>query len=119
MWLLKNIPTLAVENSFEAIKISEKIHRLILHFGFTQTLDVPKTLKDINKMGILPFELDMNTVLYLVETIEIILTPKKQDRLFFWQKSIFKMLMRNSIVDYKFFRLPYTRTVSIGSSCKI
>ena len=117
--VVEKYPYISCRDSFEVIKISEKIYRLILHFGFTQTLDVPNTLKNINNRGVLPFKLDMQTVLYLVETIEIILTPKKQNRLYFWQKSIFKMLMRNSIVDYKFFRLPYTRTVSIGSSCKI
>ena len=76
--VVEKYPYISCRNSFEVIKISEKIYRLILHFGFTQTLDVPNTLKNIKKRGVLPFKLDMHTVLYLVETIEIILTPKKR-----------------------------------------
>lgn len=117
--IVEKYPFIAKSKSFEKVSISDNISRLILHFGFTQTIDVPKTLKEIDKIGGLPFPLDINHILYLVETIEIILTRKKHSRLFFWQKRMFKTLLRNSTVDYKFFRLPYTRTISIGTSCKL
>jgi KUP system potassium uptake protein len=112
-------PYVMPENRFELIKLSDRIYRLILHFGFMQTIDVPQTLKIGEKMNCLPFQLEMNQILYLVETIEINVTRKRYPGIFFWQKKMFRWLFRNSAVDYKFFRLPYNRTISLGTCCKI
>lgn len=112
-------PVVPIEQCFEVIKISERVCRLILHFGFTQTTDVHNTLRWGVENGQLPFELDMDHVLYLVEAISINVTNKKHTGLYYWQKRIFKILFRNSAVDFKFFRLPYARTITLGTSCKI
>ncbi len=117
--IMTEYPHVASRDRFEIEKISEHIYRLRLYFGFMQTIDVPKALKHACKMDYLPFRLDVDHILYLVETIEINITHKKRHGMRMWQKKIFKALMRSSAVDFKFFRLPHTRTISLGTSCNI
>jgi KUP system potassium uptake protein len=117
--VVENYPHISPIHCFEVIKISKRIYRLILHFGFMQIIDLPKILKYGNDNKYLPFSVDMEQIPYLVETIEINLTRKQHPGLFFWQKKIFKILLRNSAVDFKFFHLPHSRTISIGTTCNI
>lgn len=117
--VVEKYPTIPREECFEVIEITKNIHRLVLHVGFMQSLNVPKILEIGQKTNHLPCPLDLDKIIYFVETIELNVTRKKHPGLSFWQKKIFKILLRNSTVDLKFFRLPHTRTISLGTSCNI
>lgn len=117
--VIEKYPHILQSDRFEVTEISERVYRLILHFGFMQIIDLPKILKYGNENNHLPFRLNIENVPYLVETIEINLTLKQHPGLFLWQKKIFKILLRNSAVDFKFFHLPHNRTISIGTTCNI
>jgi KUP system potassium uptake protein len=112
-------PYITEKKSYKVSEVSQHIYRLTLRFGFMQTIDVPQALRNINKMGALPFVLDLNNVLYLIETIEINVTGRRHRHFTLMQKKIFKRLLRGSAVDFKFFHLPHTRTISLGTSCDL
>ncbi len=116
---IENYPYLDKQHRFELSEIIEGVHQLTLHYGFMQSLDIPRTLAYGIKMKIFPFLLDINKATFLVEVVNIIMTKKKYPRLFYWQKKLFGFLLRNSSRDVEFFRLPYNRTIAIGAYCEI
>lgn len=112
-------PRVSLQQSFKIVKISKRIYRLILNYGFIQEVDIPKSLKKLMDRDLLPVKLKLDEILYFIETVDVNITTKKQPTLWYWQKNIFKLLLRNSTLDFKFYHLPHTRTISIGISCDI
>lgn len=116
---IAKVPYVPAHRCFEIKKVSANISRLNLNFGFMQTLNVPRALSTGNKKNLLPFVIDLTKVLYLVEMVDVDITGKKQQNLFYWQKKVFKILLRSSAVDIKFFHLPFNRTISLGARYNI
>lgn len=104
---------------FELKKMMEGIYRLNLHYGFMQPINVPRTLAMGVDMKIFPFSLNVKQATFLVEIVNITMTKRKYPRLFYWQKKLFAFLLRNSALDIEFFKLPYNRTIAIGTYCEI
>ena len=113
---IEKTPKILRKNCFEVTQIAEHVYHLVLRFGFMQIIDIPNTLKEGVRKQYLPFQLDMEKLLYFVEIIEINISNKKHHYFFMWQKKIFKILLRNSLLDFKFYRLPPNRTISLGTS---
>lgn len=117
--VIKNYPFVLGKKCFELKELTPGVYNLKLHYGFMQSTDIPRSLASAEKMNVFPFTLDVDNATFLVETINISITKKRFARLFYWQKKLFSLLLRNSELDIKFFRLPYSRTITIGSYCEI
>lgn len=116
---IEDYPYITDKNRYELKKIDDNIYQLILHYGFMQSIDVPRSLIQAEKINLFPFPLDINQATYFVEDINVTITKKKYPFLFYWQKKLFGFLLRNSALDVVFYRLPLNRTIAIGSCCEI
>lgn len=116
---IESYPYISQEERYELIKLSKGIHRLFLHYGFMELIDIPKALSIANKNNLFPFMLNVQQATFLVEMPQISVTRRKQTLLFFWQEKLFAFLMRNAVLDIEFLHLPYNRTVAIGTYCEI
>lgn len=116
---IENYPYVTEKNRFELTEVTKGIYNLILHYGFMQTINIPSTLAAGEKIKVFPFTLDVNKATFLVEIINIAMTKQKVPRLYFWQKKLFGFLLRNSSMEIEFFKLPYNRTIAIGTYCEI
>lgn len=117
--VIENYPFISEKNSFELSEVAQGIYRLILHYGFMQYISIPRTLERCAKINIFPFTLDISKATFLVETLDVAITKQRAPRLFNWQKRLFGFLLRNSSLDIEFFRLPYDRTITVGTYCEI
>ncbi len=117
--VIENYPYVAEKKRFEFTQLSGNICRLILHYGFMQMVNLPKTLCHGNQLGIFPFALDIEKTYFLVEMVNVTMTKRKYRRWFTWQKKLFSFLLRNSALDIEFFHLPFNRTIAIGAYCAI
>jgi len=117
--VIENYPYITQEQGFKLTELTTGVHNLVLHYGFMQSINIPQTLILYDKIKAFPFQLNLTTATYLVEIINIAMTKKKYPGLSFWQKSIFAFLLRNSAQDIEFFKLPYSRTIAIGTYCEI
>ena len=117
--VIENYPYISDKKRFELTKLTRDIDNLILHYGFMQITNVPQSLALGQKMKIFPSRFNANKATYLVEIINILMTEKKYPRLFYWQKRLFSLLLRNSSIDIEFYCLPYNRTIAIGTYCEI
>lgn len=116
---IENYPYISEKKRYELEELSEGIYNLRLHYGFMQPINIPQTLTLGEKMKVFPFSLEVNKSIYLIETINIAMTDKKPHRLFYWQKKLFAFLLQNSKFDIEFFKLPYNKTIAIGTYCNI
>lgn len=119
-YTVENRPYIINPNKrFDFCQIDEKIIELNLHYGFMDNISIPRALKHLNEKKVLPFELDVDTATYLVEIPNIMASKEKKSLAFFWQEKLFAFLIRNYSVNLniEFFKLPYNRTIAIGTYC--
>lgn len=118
---VKNKPYVYGDERFEIKVLAKKICELTLHYGFMDTISIPKALEGVNKRQLLPFELKIDAATYLVEIPNIIASKKRKTLMFYWQERLFVFLMRNysANLNIEFYKLPYNRTIAIGSYCII
>ncbi len=117
--VVENCPYVGEKNRYELEKLTDEIYGLKLHYGFMQGVHIPNALAYYAKTKCLPFAIDVNKASFLVERIGLLMTKKKYPHLFFWQKKLFGLLLRNSAFSIDFFHLPHDRTISIGNYCEM
>ena len=117
--VIDKYPYISGKKSVELSKVADGFYTLVLHYGFMQLVDIPHSLSLGSKMKVFPFNLDVNKVTYLIEMINVTMTRQRAPHLYNWQKKLFGFLLRNSEVDVEFFRLPYNRTIAVGTYCEI
>ncbi|STX44103.1 KUP system potassium uptake protein [Legionella donaldsonii] len=121
-YTVENKPHVHYSQRFEVTRLDEKICQLTLHYGFMDNISVPQALTRANeKKGLLPFELNIDAATYLVEVPNVVASREKKTLMFFWQEKLFAFLMRNysANLNIEFYKLPYNRTIAIGSYCII
>lgn len=118
-YVVDNIPYTHYSQRYEVISLARKICKITLHFGFMETISIPKALEKASQKQILPFELNIDHAMYMVEIPNIMASRKQQSVGFFWQEKLFAFLMRNysANLNIEFYKLPYNRTVAIGTYC--
>jgi KUP system potassium uptake protein len=117
--MIENYPFVSLVDRYKLTTLGKGIHRLILHYGFTQLINIPDALEKAEQLKIFPFYLDLDEVNYLVEITHISVTMRKHTLLFHWQEKLFAFLMRNAALDIEFLHLPYNRTIAMGTYCEI
>ncbi len=120
-YAIHNTPYVDEDAQVEIQQIDKMIHQLTLHYGFMDTVSIPKGLEQVNKENALPFEINVDTATYLVEIPHIVASKGKKALLFYWQEKLFAFLMRNysANLNIEFYQLPLNRTIAIGTYCII
>ena len=120
-YVIENIPHVSIRSRFELNVVDKKLHQLTLHYGFMDDIAIPEALRVINDRKLLPFQLNVDTATFLVEIPNIMASKAKRTLRFYWQEKLFAFLMRNYAMNMniEFYKLPYERTIAIGSYCQI
>ncbi|MGQ3892082.1 potassium transporter Kup [Legionella sp. CNM-4043-24] len=120
-YVVENIPHVHLKNRFELQTLDHRICQLTLHYGFMDTIAIPKALGVLNEKQLLPFELQLDRATYLVEIPNIMASKTKKTLTFYWQEKLFVFLMRNysANLNIEFYKLPHNRTIAIGTYCII
>lgn len=120
-YVVENKPHIDPNKRFEINKIDKRVCEMTLHYGFMDNISVPKALARASERGLLPFELKVESATYLVEIPNVIASRRKRTLMFYRQEKLFAFLMRNysANLNIEFYKLPYNRTIAIGSYCII
>ncbi len=104
---------------FEVHPLSKTVCRLVLHYGFMDTISIPSALKRAIAENILPFPLALDTITYVVDVPNIVAPIKRKNFFLKLRQRIFSFLMRNYSANWnmEFYNLPFTRTIILGSYC--
>lgn len=116
-YVIENVPYVKSSDRFEVSCLDENICNLILHYGFKDFISIPLALYNANDRKMLPFSVNVDSAVYLMEVPNIVATRKKKTLWFFWQEKIFSFLSRNysANLNIDFYQLPYNRTIAIGA----
>ncbi len=118
-YIVENIPYIHYSERYEVTALTSQVCKLTLHYGFMETISIPRTIEKACNKSILPFKINMNTATYMVEIPNIMASKAKKSLSFFWQEKLFAFLMRNysANLNIEFYNLPYNRTIAIGTYC--
>ena len=114
---VEDIPYVSSVDRFQVTNLSENICELTLHYGFMDSVSVPQALSIANDLGLLPFPVDIETAMYMLEIPNVVATRELKTLWFFWQEKLFAFLVRSysANLNIEFYQLPYNRTIAIGS----
>jgi KUP system potassium uptake protein len=104
-----DIPEAEPGQRAEVAELAPGIHRVILHYGFMESPNVPRALKELDAYGV---QYDPMQVSYFLgrET----LVPSRLPKLPLWRYWLFLMMARNAISATEFFCIPSDRVVELG-----
>jgi KUP system potassium uptake protein len=90
-----------------------KIRHVTIRNGYHDKLNIPASLHECRKQGLLERDLDLEHASYFVSRITI--TPTSARPLRAWRKGLFIAMARNAASPIDHFGLPSDRTVVMGS----
>lgn len=94
--------------------MGEGFHRLILHYGFMQPVDVPAALAQVQGCGA---QFKMIDTSFFLSRQTLIASPTPGMPI--WREKLFAWMLRNSESAMEYFRLPTNRVVELGSQVAI
>jgi len=118
-YLVDNIPYVHYSQRYEITPLGERVCKLTLHYGFMETLSIPKAIGKACDKNLLPFKINIDRATFMVEIPNVMASKSKKSLAFFWQEKLFAFLMRNysANINIEFYKLPYNRTIAIGTYC--
>jgi KUP system potassium uptake protein len=101
------------------MQLADRCYKVILHYGFKQEINLPRTLKYAYQNKKFPMHVNLDKALYFTEQTDVIITDRKLRYMFKWQKQLFGLLFRNATTDISYYNLPHDRTVTLGNFSQI
>ncbi|HIJ38450.1 MAG TPA: potassium transporter Kup, partial [Rhodospirillaceae bacterium] len=111
--MIAEVPHIPHKQRLERIDIAEGLHRLILHFGYMDRTNIPKTLANASEAE-LGFYYEPMRVSYFLSR-ETIIPNSHSDGLNMFRDSLFAWMNRSAASAMDFFNLPPNRVVELGS----
>ena len=94
--------------------LGQGIFQVVLHFGFMQDPDVPKTLRSIERQSDSNLDLEnFENVTYFVGD-EILIPSKERPGMVPWREKLFALMARNATQPTPFYSLPPEQVIRFG-----
>ncbi len=111
---VEDVPTVDPESRIEYSDLGRGFHRVIAHYGFMESPDVPALLPELARFGLVTSP--MQTSYFLARET---LLPSGSAKLSPWRKRLFILMARNAQSASTFFNLPPNRVVEMGAQIQI
>jgi KUP system potassium uptake protein len=122
----EEIPTVDREDRVECKELGEGFFKVIAHYGFMESPDIPQALSELGKasgdgrpIAIKPLEtsffLGRETLIATRNTATPPPVPDSIGRMSMWRKRLFILMTRNARSATAFFGLPPNRVVELGA----
>ena len=112
--ITENVPRVAAKDRVEIEPLGESFMRVVLHFGFMETPNIPKALAIARKLG-WTFDI-MSTSFFLSRRA---VRPDPRSGMPAWQDKLFIFLAQNADDASSYFQLPTDRVVEIGTQVTV
>ena len=110
----EGIPRVPQQDRVQIERIGDRFTRVVLHFGFMETPNVPRALAIARKLG-WSFEI-MSTSFFLSRRS---VRPDVRSGMPLWQDRLFIFLAQNADDASSYFQLPADRVVEIGTQVTV
>jgi KUP system potassium uptake protein len=115
-----SVPQCELGDRFDVQLLGRGEYKVILatlRCGYQDRYDIPATLTEARKRGLLQRNLDLEHASYFLSRITI--TPTDAPGLARWRKKLFVAMARNAASPIEHFGLPPERTVTMGSQVTV
>lgn len=112
---VEETPRVEVEKRLEVRSVGHGFTRVILHYGFTEEIDIPRDLAPISQHGI---GLEPMRTSYFLGRQKLI-AAKEVAGMALWREHLFAWLLKVSESAMDYYRLPANRVVELGSQLRI
>jgi KUP system potassium uptake protein len=113
--VVEDHPRVPTANRLELTELAPDFHRLIVHYGFMQSPNVPVALKLCSRLGL---NIDPEKATYYLGNEDIV-PASDEPGLDRWQAQVFAFLQRNAARATAFYNIPANRVVQLGSVVEI
>ena len=112
--LTEPVPRVSAKDRVQIEGLADGFYRLVLHYGFSQDVDVIKALRLCKAFG-LEFDL-MQTSFFLGRET---LIPSVKADMAMWREQLFCAMSRNAMSATDFFKIPSNRVVELGTQVQL
>jgi KUP system potassium uptake protein len=110
----EEVPAVPPEERLEIRDLGHEFYRVIAHYGFMQTPEVPDVIELLKEKGM---ELNpMATTFFLSRET---LIPSRKPGMALWREKLFTIMIRNAQRPTDYFRIPANRVVELGLQVRI
>ncbi len=104
------VPRVPIENRVEVEVLCDRLTRVIIHFGYMETPNVPAALYRARAMG---HDIDVERASFFLGHRKII--PDSRYGLPAWQDDIYVAMAKSAVDATDFFRIPPSQVIEIGT----
>ncbi len=108
-------PEIPKEDQIEMDTLGNGFYRIIIHHGFAQEVNVPRSLKEVDEEGL---ELKMQKTSFFLGGERVLATDKKSG-MTKWREKLFALMVRNEQKATAYFGLPANRVVELGAQVEL
>ena len=110
----EEVPRVPTARRTEMTEIGHGIHQVVLHFGFTESPDVPDALAERVVPGL---DVDLSSISYVLgaESLRVTARPGMVR----WREHLFAALSRNATSAADYFSLPFDQTLVLGITVEL
>ncbi len=113
--LTEDVPHVASADRVELKTLELGFHRVILHYGFMQSPNVPVALRFCERLGL---DIDPDTATFFLGHEDVV-PARRATGLRFFPTQLFAFLWRNATRATAFYNIPSARVVTIGLQVEI
>lgn len=111
----EEVPRVPAAERIEVVLLPEGFARVILHYGYMQSPNVPVALRECEPFGL---RVDLErTTFYLGR--ETLIPTREIKGMSLWREKLFALMSRNSLQATAFFNIPPERVVELGQQVEI
>jgi KUP system potassium uptake protein len=111
-----DVPVVQAEGRVEATDLGDGFRRIVLHYGFTDLIDVPKALANA-KLEELGFVYEPMSISYFLSRETLV--PSAKPTMSTWRQRLYLWMARSATGTLEFFQLPKNRVVELGTQVEI
>jgi KUP system potassium uptake protein len=104
------VATTGRDERMEFTQLGAGFYRIVLHYGFMQTPNIPSELSACSELGL---ELDLNQIQYIIGRVDAI-AGRKQQGMALWRDKLFAFMARNTLDLTATFHIPAEQVMMVG-----
>ena len=108
-------PRIPAAERLEIDDLGQGVYRVIVHYGFMQTPNVPVAVRFAERFGL---EVDMEQVTFYIGRATIIPTDEVPGMML-WREKLFAFMARNAIQPTSYYKVPPQRVIELGLRVEI
>jgi KUP system potassium uptake protein len=108
--IIEQVSKVSQDERLELTELEQGFYRVIMHYGFMQTPNVPSELAYCAQLGL---ELDLDQTHYLIGQVDM-LAGRKQHGMAYWRDRLFVWMARNTEDATASYHIPVSQAMAVG-----